>query len=249
MFKDVQLSKDLMTEYKNLNSYNTLDISTSQSSDELIQLDVNVCTAAYWPAAKSSINIKHPHALQYVSDKFKRYYLHKHSGHKLDWRYDQGQAEIVIDFNEADPVKSRKTLSVSTYQMMIILLFNTNKRVTLKQMVDMTGIPLIELSNHLLSLCHPKVSVLLKKPNTKQLADDHLFQLNSAYKNPLRKIVIPVMRINDVEASENTEENHIIETQRKHQMDAAIVCIYIHSILYHMILTYGVMYYYMYRFD
>lgn len=101
-----------------------------------------------------------PKQLTASCEKYKRFYLNRHSGHKLEWRYDQGQAEVSVDFNAA----TRKALVVSTYQMMIMLVFNSFKRVTLKQVLDITGIPRAEIANHLLSLCHPKVAVLLKKP-------------------------------------------------------------------------------------
>ncbi len=88
-----------------------------------------------------------------------RFYLNQHSGHKLEWRYDQGQAEITVDFSK----ECRKALVVSTYQMMLLLVFNSFKLVTYKQLLDVTGIPKSEVANHLLSLCHPRVGVLLKR--------------------------------------------------------------------------------------
>lgn len=103
-----------------------------------------------------------PKELATSCEKYKRFYLNQHSGHKLEWRYDSGQAEITVDFAPT----CRKALVVSTYQMMVLLVFNSFKRVTYKQMLDVTGIPKSEIANHLLSLCHPKVAVLLKRTNT-----------------------------------------------------------------------------------
>jgi hypothetical protein len=68
-------------------------------------------------------------------EKYKRFYLHQHSGHKLEWRMDQGQAEIQVDFAAA----MRRGLIVTTYQMMIFLVFNSAKIVTFKQILDITG--------------------------------------------------------------------------------------------------------------
>lgn len=159
-----------------------------------------------------------PKELATSCEKYKRFYLNQHSGHKLEWRYDSGQAEITVDF----AATCRKALVVSTYQMMVLLVFNSFKRVTYKQMLDVTGIPKSEIANHLLSLCHPKVAVLLKRPNTKKLEDTHQFMINPAYKNALKKVTIPLLRaVDDSESSE--EENKCIELQRRHQMDAAIV--------------------------
>ena len=52
---------------------------------------------------------------------------------------------------------------------------------TFKQILDITGIPSAEIEAHLLSLAHPKVNVLEKKPNSNQLAEEHKFRINPAF--------------------------------------------------------------------
>jgi len=209
MFKDVQLSKDLMAEFKKV-------MTASVTSD--VQLDVNVCTTGMWPSTNKSQSCKMPAELTPSCEKYQRFYLNKHSGHKLEWRYDQGQAELAVDFSSS----MRRGLVCSTYQMMILLVFNNFKRVTYKQILDVTGIPRFECANHLLSLCHPKVNVVLKRPNTKKLEDNHQFMLNGGYKNQMKKVSIPLLKAVENEES-GEEENKAIELQRRHQMDAAIV--------------------------
>ena len=76
-----------------------------------------------------------PRDLVSSCDRYKRFYLNQHSGHKLEWRFDQGQAELSVDFSSS----CKKGLVCSTYQMMILLVFNSFKRVTYKQILDMTG--------------------------------------------------------------------------------------------------------------
>ena len=70
--------------------------------------------------------------------------------------------------------------------------------------------------------CHPKVAVVLKRPNNKKLDDSHQFMLNAQYKNALKKVNVPLLRAVESEDS-GEEENKAIELQRRHQMDAAIV--------------------------
>ena len=220
MFKDVQLSKEMMMHFRKLNDSSgqptAAALSARKDTDEVL-LEVNVCTTGYWPSSKV-IPCKMPKELSAACDKYKRFYLNQHSGHKLEWRFDQGQGEIVVDFSAA----TRKGLVLSTYQMMILLIFNQQKIVTYKQIVDMTGIPKYEIANHLLSLAHPKVAVLLKKPNNKKLEDGHQFMLNGQYKNALKKVNVPLLRPLEQEDT-GEEENKAIELQRRHQMDAAIV--------------------------
>lgn len=224
MFKDVQLSKEMMQQFRQLKESSSTatnktfkTAAAANNNDEDVQLEVNVCTTGYWPNTKA-IPCKMPKDLIVACEKYKSFYLNKYNGHKLEWRFDQGQAELVVDFSSS----CRKGLVLSTYQMMILLTFNTVKRVTYKEIVEMTGIPRYEIANHLLSLCHPKINVMLKRPNTKKLEDSHQFMLNSTYKNQLKKVNIPLLRT--VESEDNgEEENKAIELQRRHQMDSAIV--------------------------
>ena len=166
MFKDVQLSKEMMQQFRKLNDSSgavapVASAAVKKEAADEVQLEVNVCTTGYWPrfapahraplpdrrvvpasdvgrvSASSSvlcvcsskvIPCKMPKDLSSACDKYKRFYLNQHSGHKLEWRFDQGQGEVVVDFSPT----CRKGLVLSTYQMMVLLVFNTVKRVTYK---------------------------------------------------------------------------------------------------------------------
>jgi len=179
---------------------------------------VNVCTTSYWPSSKKlSANL--PKDVVQACDKYKRFYLNQHSGHKLQWRLDQGQAEVMVIFS----AKARHALVLSTYQMMILLIFNESNCVDFKQVMDITGLPDYEIGHHLLSMCHPKVGVILKRPNNRQLAENHQFKINPKYTNKLKKVIIPTMKPPEVDDKKKKEEEKLKELQRRHQMDAAIV--------------------------
>ncbi len=109
MFKDVQKSKELMQKFQK--SYDTV-------KNYNLALEVNVCTTGYWPSSKL-VQCPIPPDLEEPCEKYKRFYLQHHSGHKLMWRMDQGQAEVSVNFP-----KGAKVLVCSTYQMMILLAFN-----------------------------------------------------------------------------------------------------------------------------
>jgi len=184
-----------------------------------IQLEVNVCTTGYWPS-RANVPSHLPQELSTVCDKFKRFYLNQHSGHKLDWRLDQGQAELQVQFNP----KTRRGLIVTTYQMMLMLVFNSYKTPTFKQILDITGIPKNDIANHLLSLVHPKVAVLAKKPGGNSLEDNHQFRINPAYQNKLLKVSVPLLppKAGGGAGGAGGEEAGPA-LQRRHQMDAAVV--------------------------
>jgi len=209
MFKDVQLSKELMQKFKK-------EVFDAEKND--IQLDVNVCTTGYWPS-RANVPANLPKEVSDACDKFKRFYLNQHSGHKLDWRLDQGQAELLVQFSP----KVRRGLIVTTYQMMIMLVFNSYKTPTYKQILDITGIPRNDIAHHLLSLVHPKVAVLSKKPGSNSLEDDHMFRINPQYQSQLLKVSVPLL---PPKVAANKDENELEPgpaLQRRHQMDAGVV--------------------------
>ena len=73
------------------------------------------------------------------------------------------------------------------------MLFNTGDKLSFADIQTQTGIPADELTRHLLSLAHPQVKVLLKKPPGKACAPDHLFKYNTKYASQLYRNKIPVL--------------------------------------------------------
>lgn len=208
MFKDVQLSQDLMEGFRKI----------AEQRGFVSELHVNVCTTGCWPSS-SIPPCAIPTQLAPVCDAFKKYYVERRSGRRLQWRMDQGRADVQVAFASA----TKKVLQVSTYQMMCLLQFNLQPTVTFKQILDSTQIPFDDLQAHLLSLAHPKVKILLKNPNNNKVADDHKFMINSKYKNPLYRVKVPVL--NKLIKSDKVQRE--LERQqklaRRHQIDAACV--------------------------
>jgi len=73
------------------------------------------------------------------------------------------------------------------------MLFNTRDEYTYADIKKLTGIPEIELERHVLSLAHPKIRLLRKEPNNKNLAEDHVFAFNDKYTSPLKRVKIPLL--------------------------------------------------------
>jgi cullin 3 len=211
MFKDIQRSKELMQEF-NLN----------HGRDYEIELAVSVCTTGAWPSS-SLPPCKMPSDIIQVCERFRQFYVKRHSGRKLNFRMDQGKADVAVTFSHKTGVK--KTLVVSTYQMMFLLLFNQKNTLTFKEMIDLTAVPKDDASIHILSLAHPKIKVLRKNPNTKDIDDDHKFQLNPKFQNARQKIVIPLLSKLKAKQNDKTDQENMeaIKLLRRHQMDAAIV--------------------------
>jgi hypothetical protein len=128
MFRDVQISRELQLAFRQI-------FDTERSLG--LALEVNVCTTGYWPQSRPTPG-NLPRELAEACEKFRGFYLGKKSGQKLEWHLDQGQAEVQVVFAPG----TRRFLVCSTYQMLILLAFNTsNKPVSYGDILRITGLP------------------------------------------------------------------------------------------------------------
>jgi len=207
MFKDVQQSKLTVETFKK-------DIYDPDRNEDL-SFHVNVCTKGIWPSTPAPAAIM-PSELKTVTSKFRNYYCNKHNNHKLDWRLDMGQAEVQITFAPG----MTRTFVCTTYMMLVLLLFNNNKVLTAKKVAEIIGVPLAECENHILSLVHPKVGVLLKLPMTATLEEDHKLKLNDKFNSKLLKTFVNLIPSRTRAVGVSQEK---VNQTRQHIIDAAIV--------------------------
>ena len=151
MFTDMKMSKSIMEDFR------------LQKIELPFELDVRVLTTGAWPTT-AVVMCKFPAMVQDVCNKFGSYYLEKHSGRKLTWLTHLGTADVRARFRGGD----RKELTVSTYQMLILMLFNDQRSLTFSQIKEASQISDVqELKRHLLSLCTQKFKILNKSSATR----------------------------------------------------------------------------------
>ncbi|CAF5206767.1 unnamed protein product, partial [Rotaria magnacalcarata] len=107
-----------------------------------IDLFVRVLTTGFWPTQSTNNQCNLPSAVREAYQCFHRFYLSKHNGRQLTLQPSLGSADLISIFygkpkedeieGEMRPTttvsKERKhTLQVSTYQMVILMLFNTKE--------------------------------------------------------------------------------------------------------------------------
>ncbi|KAJ3105779.1 Cullin-4 [Phlyctochytrium planicorne] len=145
------------------------------------------------------------------------FYSSKHSGRVISWQNKLGVCVLKASFR-----KGTKELSVSLFQAVILLLFNSNNRISYGDILAQTNIEESELQRTLQSLACGKVRVLTKVPKGKDVKVTDSFEYNASFDNPLYRIKINSIQMKETpeEQKETTEK---VFADRQYQVDAAIV--------------------------
>uniref|UniRef100_A0A8C2WCH1 Cullin 4A n=1 Tax=Cyclopterus lumpus TaxID=8103 RepID=A0A8C2WCH1_CYCLU len=176
MFKDMELSKDIMIQFK--------QYIQNQSEPSNIELTVNILTMGYWPSY-IPMEVHLPPEMVKLQEVFKLFYLGKHSGRKLQWQPTLGHAVLKAEFKEG-----KKELQVSLFQTLVLLMFNEGEEFSMEEIRAATGIEEEELRRTLQSLACGKARVLNKNPRGKDVEDGDRFNFNNDFKHKLFRIKI-----------------------------------------------------------
>ncbi|KAM8964702.1 cullin-4B isoform X2 [Sarcophilus harrisii] len=208
MFKDMELSKDIMVQFK--------QYIQNQNFPGNIELTVNILTMGYWPTYVP-MEVHLPAEMVRLQEIFKTFYLGKHSGRKLQWQSTLGHCVLKAEFKEG-----RKELQVSLFQTLVLLMFNEGEEFSLEDIKQATGIEDGELRRTLQSLACGKARVLTKNPKGKDVEDGDKFTCNDDFRHKLFRI-----KINQIQMKETVEEQasttERVFQDRQYQIDAAIV--------------------------
>ncbi|EAA35856.3 Cullin-3 [Neurospora crassa OR74A] len=240
MFKDMELSKDLTDNYRD-------HIASLGDADyKMVDLNINVLTTNNWPpevmgggtskGEGAKLDCFYPPEIKRLQESFYKYYLKDRSGRVLTWVSSAGNADIKCVFpkvpgKETGPLSKerRYELNVSTYGMIVLMLFNDlvdGESLSFDEIQAKTNIPAPELMRTLASLSSvPKCRVLLKEPATKNVKNTDKFSYNAQFVSKAIRIKAPVISsISKVEGDEERKETERKNDQtRAHVIDAAVV--------------------------
>ncbi|KAI9652120.1 MAG: Cullin-3 [Trizodia sp. TS-e1964] len=243
MFKDMNTSRELVDGYRNIHN------NDDRPEDSKIDLAPNILTMTFWPTDAMSLPrteplplnnssvyqapCEFPAELTALMASFESFYNSKHNGRKLTWMANLGSADIRATFPKLpgnETGRERKyEINVSTYAMVILLLFNSVSKgdsLTFQEIQARTLIPPNELSRNLLSLAvAPKTRVLLKEPMNKDIKPTDKFLFNELFTSKFVKIKIGVVaggsRVEDPKQRKETEDK--ANETRMNMIEAAIV--------------------------
>eukprot|EP00850_Spirogloea_muscicola_P000165 SM000001S04567 [mRNA] locus=s1:981996:985237:- [translate_table: standard] len=213
MFTDMKTSRDTMQGF-----LAALADGGPGGNDEP-GLAVQVLTTGSWPTqAGARCNL--PADILGVCDRFRAYYLSTHTGRRLTWQANMGTADLKATFG-AD---AKHELNVSTYQMCILMLFNSADRLTYREIEAATDIPAADLKRNLQSLaCVKGKNVLRKEPMSKEIIEDDEFVFNDKFTSKFYKVKIGTVAAQKETEPEKQETRQKVEEDRKPQIEAAIV--------------------------
>lgn len=230
MFKDMAVSEDLSYSYKQ-------EVASLGDPDpHRAELEINVLTSTMWPLETMSASSQHggpnsckfPPQVAILKQGFEKFYLKKHTGRQLAWQAHMGTADVRAYFPEMKGKKTRE-LNVSTYAMIILLLFNDlapGQSYTCEEIQERTNIPMNDLTRNLQSLAvASKTRILVKEPMSKEVNADDKFFINENFYSQFQKIKIGVVatgnKVEDVDERKETEKKN--DLSRGGSIEAAIV--------------------------
>lgn len=218
MFNDVKTSKDMLGEFKEYMQKERIQLP--------LELTVQVLTTGSWPTQTAQMCVL-PQQLQQATEAFKKFYEDKHGGRKLTWQTNMGTADIRAQF----PSNKRYDLQTSTYQMIVLLMFNDQERWTYKDLQQATNIPPAELKRALQGMLQGKgkdskvgaKNVLLKEPKSRDVNDDDVFTVNDGFTSKTVRVKLSAVSSTKEAEAETVETRIKVDEDRKPQIDAAIV--------------------------
>lgn len=186
MFVDMNMSKDIMEQYKKTTLY----------SRSAIEVDIHMLTTGYWPLRETPPCIL-PRSMLSITDTFTRFYLDMNNGRKLTWMHNLGSVDLKATFSKTG---KDYLMVVSIYQMVILNLFNESTTLSLDAIRRASGITQeLDLRRHLLSLCTPKLKVLRKLSKGKGVEDVDEFTFNDDFTSKFKRIKVPLISAKEVQ--------------------------------------------------
>lgn len=237
MFKDMTVSNTIMEEFKH-------HVQQSGANLNGVELFVRVLTTGFWPFQSSLSKCNMPSAPNMAFQAFRRFYLGKHSGRQLSLQPQHGSADLNATFfgvkrantgsmdlvDDGAASSSAKCLrkhiiQVSTFHMVILMLFNKKELWTYDEIKNETDIPERDLMRAMQSLALGKMTqrVLSKDPKTKDIEADHTFTINDQFTSKLFRVKIQTVATKGDTEPERNETRNKVDEDRKHEIEAAIV--------------------------
>ena len=231
LIRDMENAETLNTQYKDYVG------KLGDPDPHRIELEASILTTTVWPFeslirhstedASTKLECKYPTPVERVRQRFEKFYLDKHTGRKLTWVPSLGSADLRATFKNAAGKTRRYEINVSTYAMVILMLFNElppGQSLSFEEIEAETNIPRNELIRNLQSVSLvPKWRLLKKEPTGKEIRPGDKFSFNEEFSSQFLKIKVAVVSgtSTKVESNEELKETKKrADDERGHAIDA-----------------------------
>eukprot|EP00211_Chloroparvula_japonica_P003508 CAMPEP_0119129346 /NCGR_PEP_ID=MMETSP1310-20130426/7131_1 /TAXON_ID=464262 /ORGANISM="Genus nov. species nov., Strain RCC2339" /LENGTH=722 /DNA_ID=CAMNT_0007119765 /DNA_START=99 /DNA_END=2264 /DNA_ORIENTATION=+ len=210
MFNDIDVSSENMEDFRNF-------LKGSENPLKGTELNVQILTTGFWPTQSTEF-CRLPLEAQRCCAVFEKFYISKFDERRrLTWQYNMGTADLKVMFS------SRREINVSTYQMVILMLFRTCGTLSFEDIKSQTEIPMLDLKRNLLMMTLGKHKILLKEPRTRKIEENAIFHFNHGFRTNLYRIkIVQALSKGDTSQQQGVVMKRI-EEDRKNQIEAAIV--------------------------
>jgi cullin 3 len=130
-----------------------------------------------------------------------------------------GTADIRAHFDSG----KHHTLNVSTYGMVVLVLFNDHDHLSYADIKTHTQIADPELKRTLQSLACAKYKLLNKSVKSREIDETETFSFNGGFTCNLARIKIQTLASKVESDSERKHTQSKVDEERKHQIEAAVV--------------------------
>ncbi|KAI7870495.1 Cullin [Mucor mucedo] len=214
MFNDMKLSTEMNGYFKDY-------LEKSIPSQEIPTLDVSVTvlTSTFWPMNLSaSPKCVMPDIVLQACKAFEHFYFDRHNGRRLTWQPQMGSGDVRAHFKS-----SKHLLNVSTYAMVILLLFNKEDTMSWDDIKNVTQIADQDLKRTLQSLACAKFKILTKSSKGRDILPDDTFSFNKDFTSNMTRIKIQALASKVESDGERKNTQDKVDEERKHQIEASIV--------------------------
>ncbi|KAL3271007.1 hypothetical protein HHI36_021508 [Cryptolaemus montrouzieri] len=206
MFTDMSVSADLNNKFQVYLKQDNIDLG--------INFGIYVLQAGAWPLGQAIVTpFSLPQQLEKSVQMFESFYHHRFNGRKLTWLHHLCQAELRLGH-----LKKSYVVTVQTFQMAILLLFESTNSLTCKEIRDTLQLNTEHFYRHAISLVESK----LLWADTEELKETTVLRLNMDYSNKRTKFRITAAV--QKESQQEVEQTiNSVEEDRKMYLQAAIV--------------------------
>ena len=242
MFKDVELSRDVMTNYA-AHLHGLAEAERAKVGN--VEMDVQILTTGYWPVYPQYPSLTLPPGIVEHKKRFETYYGAKYQGRRIAWQHALGNCIVRANFPK---ISAPRDLVVSLCQAVVLRCFNleedddaqTERGLTIKDVMLKSGLDdrgEAERVLQSLSLGRDGTRVLVKydrdsadeevsskKPRKSRRAvgEHDIFKFNVAFTSNQRRIRIPNMQMKET-SEERTKTHEAVSRDRLYLIDATVV--------------------------